>query len=172
MIARLGDFLRATLDSPEHHEVALADEISLTETYVEIEKARLGERLRMHWRIGEGVLRARVPYLLLQPLVENAIRHGIAQRSHPGTLTIEVFRDDELLHMRLRNDVAHAGLHPSDAELQRSRSVGLVNVAERLAHLYPTSHRFRAGPSEDGGYEVKLSLPFTVFANSIAEEHG
>ena len=170
MIARLGDFLRATLDSPEHHEVALADEISLTESYLEIEKARLGERLKMHWHIGECVLQARVPYLLLQPLVENAIRHGIAQRSRPGTLTIEVFRDGGLLHVRLRNDVAPTGLHSADAELHRNGSVGLVNVAERLAHLYPESHRFHAGPCEDGGYEVKLSLPFTVAVNSTAKE--
>lgn len=159
MIARLGDFLRATLDGAEDHEVALADEIALTESYLEIEKARLGERLSLKWHIGPDLLRARVPYLLLQPLVENAIHHGIAQRSEPGRLEIHLSREGDQLQLRLGNDMA-APTGSSAGTAQRAGAVGLRNISERLAKLYPGAHAFHAGSREDGGFEVRLRLPF------------
>lgn len=159
MIARLGDFLRATLDGSESHEVALADELALTETYLEIEKARLGERLSVRWHIGPNLLRARVPYLLLQPLVENAIHHGIARRTDPGQLEIRISLEGDKLQLQLGNDT-QAGCPESENALHRADAIGLRNVSERLAKLYPGQHTFHAGAREDGGFEVRLSLPF------------
>ncbi|SFK79622.1 sensor histidine kinase [Lysobacter sp. cf310] len=158
MIARLAEFLRATLESGDRHEVLLAEELALTETYLEIERARLGARLRLRWSVGPDTLRARVPALLLQPLVENAIRHGIAPRAEPGRLEIRIERDGDRLHLHVGNDGAG-----DTRPFQSGRSVaplGLRNILERLRALYPQAHSFAAGGRADGGYEVRLSLPF------------
>ncbi|NII11063.1 histidine kinase [Oleiagrimonas sp. C23AA] len=162
MITCLGDFLRATLDAPAQHEVVLADEIVLTETFLDIEKARLGDRLILHWCVGPNVLHALVPCLLMQPLVENAIRHGIARRQRPGHLTVEVKQAHDRLRMRVHNDTAGMAPPSSTMGWDRDDNVGLGNVRERLAHLYPGTHRFDAGPCADGGYEVRLSLPLRL----------
>ncbi|MCL6711827.1 histidine kinase [Pseudomonas sp. R2.Fl] len=159
MINQLAEFLRATLAGDSRHEVSVAEEIALTEAYLEIEKARLGERLQVVWRIEAELLHAAMPYLLLQPLVENAIRHGIAPRATAGRLDIHFSRRGDRLLLRLDNDVA-APLPEASA---RDGAVGQRNVAERLARLYPADHHFQAGPCADaGGYRVSLDLPFRV----------
>lgn len=157
MIVRLGDFLRATLDGSQGHEVALADELALTETYLEIEKARLGERLRLRWQLGPDLLRARVPCLLLQPLVENAIHHGIARRTAAGELDIRIAREGDRLCLRLNNDTEPA---TSADAAPRASAIGLRNIQQRLEKLYPGEHSFDAGPRADGGFQVRVSLPF------------
>jgi len=160
MIARLGDFLRATLEGDGAHEVALADELSLTEHYLDIEKARLGERLAIHMHVGPDSLGAAVPYLLLQPLVENAIRHGIAPRREGGSLQIEVNRAGERLHIHLRNDGLAGPPQRANEGDATSASVGLRNVRERLERLYEDNHRFELAFADDGGCEVSIDLPF------------
>jgi two-component system sensor histidine kinase AlgZ len=167
VIARLGDFLRATLEGGEVHEVPLADELSLTEHYLDIEKARLGHRLDVGLYIGPDVLRALVPYLLLQPLIENAIRHGIAPRKEGGRMEVHIDRRHEHLHLRLRNDGVDA---PSEAVDQASRpnGVGLRNVRERLVKLYGDDHRFELSRAVDGSCEVNIELPFRAAAQ-VAE---
>ena len=157
MIARLGDFLRATLDADGTHEGTLAEEVALTEAYLDIEKVRLGERLQLRWELGPGVLRARVPHLLLQPLVENAIRHGIARRSEPGRLHIDIRREDAMLRVRLENDIAPPD--PAASGTVRGDALGQRNVRERLARLYPGKHAFAAGVQAEG-YVVQVGLPF------------
>jgi two-component system, LytTR family, sensor histidine kinase AlgZ len=164
MLARLGDFLRATLDGAHGHEVSLADELALTEAYLEIEKARLGERLQLKWQIGPDLLRMRVPYLLLQPLVENAIRHGIAPRSSPGRLAIRVTGEAGELRVEVSNDLAASeGEYLSETSTRdaesRSGAVGLRNIGERLAKLYPGAHAMHAGVQANGCYRVVLQLP-------------
>ncbi len=162
MLARLGDFLRATLDGAHGHEVSLADELALTEAYLEIEKARLGERLQLKWQIGPDLLRVRVPYLLLQPLVENAIRHGIALRSSPGQLEIRVTGDDRQLRVEVSNELPFSDERTCSVTLgneRRSGAVGLSNIGERLVKLYPGAHTMNAGLQENGCYRVVLHLP-------------
>ncbi|MFT3763878.1 MAG: histidine kinase [Pseudoxanthomonas sp.] len=154
MIAQLGAFLRATLDG-QAHEVALAEELALTETYLSIEQARLGARLQVRWKVGPGVLDASVPTLLLQPLVENAIRHGIARRSAPGGIDIGIDARGDRLRLRVRNDGAEA----APGEAADGASLGQSNVRERLARLYPGSHRFSATALESGVYEVIVEVP-------------
>lgn len=161
MISQLAEFLRATLADDRQHEVSVAEEIALTDAYLDIEKARLGDRLRVTWRIDAELLHAAMPYLLLQPLVENAIRHGIAPRATAGQLEIHISRRDDRLLLQLDNDIA-AALPETPA---RDAAVGQRNVAERLARLYPGDHHFQAGPCADGdGYRVTLDLPFRVLA--------
>lgn len=159
MLARLGEFLRATLDGGDRHEVTLAEELALTETYLAIEKVRLGDKLRVHWQIGPEILRAQVPYLVLQPLVENAIRHGIALRRDPGALEIMVSREGDRLHLCVRNDGVPTTTANDDVAPGSPR-VGLRNVTERLSMLYPGAHAIAAKGRDDGGYEIHLELPF------------
>nr|WP_295375410.1 histidine kinase [Pseudoxanthomonas sp.] len=161
MISQLAEFLRATLAGDGRHEVSVAEEIALTDAYLEIEKARLGERLQIIWRIDAELLHAAMPYLLLQPLVENAIRHGIAPRASAGKLEIHLSRHGDRLLLQLDNDIAT----PLAEAPARDAAVGQRNVAERLARLYPDDHRFQAGPRADGGgYRVNLDLPFRATA--------
>ena len=158
MIARLADFLRTTLDRDDGHEHALADELALTEGYLDIEKARLGDRLCVKIHVGPDVLHAFVPYLILQPLVENAIRHGIALRSEAGRLDLHITRQDGRLLIRLDND-GPAPAAGAETAARESLGVGLANVGERLAKLYPDDHRFTVDAREGGSYTVRIVLP-------------
>ena len=161
MIARLADFLRVTLDASAEHETTLAEELANAESYLDIERARLGDKLRVKWRIGADLLRARVPSLLLQPLIENAIRHGIAPRVAPGLLEIGIDRVDERLHICVANDVADAAA-PDAGETQSDAGgrIGLRNLAERMRALYAQSHALRAERDVSGVFVVDIELPF------------
>lgn len=152
MIARLGDFLRTTLEDGAGHEHTVADEVALTSAYLDIEIARLGERLRVETFTAPGALEARVPYLLLQPLVENAVRHGIAPRPASGTITIRFERDGPDLWVSVANDMEGTSTGAS--------GVGLANVRARLEALYPDKHQIVAGP-EGGRWVVRISLPWS-----------
>lgn len=159
MLARLGDLLRDSLERSDAQEVTLAEELSTTEHYLDIEKARLGRRLRVETRIGPQLLHALVPPLLLQPLVENAIRHGIAPRVEGGTLAIQVERDGERLSIGLSND--GVPLRGQDRQ-SRPGAVGLNNVRQRLAALYPGAHDFQLDLADDGACRVRLLLPLRL----------
>lgn len=161
MIAQLGDFLRATLESEDTHEHALADELALTESYLDIEKARLGDKLKISVQLGPDVLHAFVPYLILQPLVENAIRHGIARRSEGGKLELQIAREGERLSIRVLNDSCCADAL-TDTSVEKSGGVGLRNVAERLAKLYEDTHDFAVTEGKDGMYQVAITLPLRL----------
>lgn len=161
MIAQLGDFLRATLDSDDRHEHALAEELALTDAYLEIEKARLGDKLKLLMHIGPDVLDARVPYLLIQPLVENAIRHGIAQRHTTGTLEIRIQRMNDRLHIHVENDCASDTSRVQGSQ-GTSTGIGLRNVSERLEKLYGKAHTLTAQDTQPGRYDVQISLPFQL----------
>lgn len=171
MIARLGDFLRATLEGDGTHEVALADELALTEHYLDIEKARLGNRLVVQTHVGADSLAAAVPTLLLQPLVENAIRHGIAVRRNGGHLHIDVQRRGPQLQIRVHNDGVAAD-PPATARpgTDESAAIGLRNVRERLQQLYGDEHRFELTIAEDGHCQVSIDLPFRHATVSTAPD--
>lgn len=159
MLARLGDLLRSTLDSGESHEVTLAEELALAGHYLDIEKVRLGDRLLLDVRIGPEVLQAAVPQLLLQPLLENAIRHGIAPRIAPGHVTLMVGRDGETLRLSLRNDGVPVLPDATEREARPS-AIGLRNVRERLAKLHGGQQRFEFALADDGSCVVDIALPF------------
>jgi two-component system sensor histidine kinase AlgZ len=151
MLGCVADFLRATLAHDGRHEHTLAEELALLDAYLEIEKARLGERLRLTMKAGPDLLDSAVPYLMLQPLVENAVRHGIAPLSAPGRLDIRVERSGGRLLVEVHND----GRRPEKA----GDGIGLANVAERLRHLYGADQQLDAGWRADGRFGVRLALP-------------
>ncbi|UPG85626.1 histidine kinase [Luteibacter aegosomatis] len=154
MLSTLGDLLRATLDGGHAHEVSVAEELATTQLYLDIEKVRLGERLRLDVRAGPDVLRARVPSLLIQPLAENAIRHGIARLREPGRLDLHVSREGHHLRIALSND------GPPPEPRAEGRSIGLANVRQRLFRLYGDDQRVDLAIGDDGGCRVDIVLPF------------
>jgi two-component system, LytTR family, sensor kinase len=165
MIARLGDLLRVTLEHEETQEVTLREELAFLEPYLEIEQARLEDRLTVVMKIAPETLEARVPHLLLQPLVENAIRHGIAARIEPGTVEISASRgpDDRFLHLEIRDDGRGANRNTdADDEVRPRRGVGLTNIRARLEQLYGREHRFTLENQAAGGVLVRISLPFRL----------
>ncbi len=159
MVAHLGDLLRTALDHEETQEVTLREELAFLQPYLEIEQARLENRLTVVMEIASQTLDARVPHLVLQPLVENAIRHGIAPRIEPGRVEISAVRsaDGRLLHLEVRDD--GPGVDP-DAEGRARKGVGLMNVRSRLEQLYGGEHRFTIEDHHQGGAVVRLSIPF------------
>ena len=159
MLARLGDLLRITLEHEETQEVALREELAFLEPYLEIEQARLGDRLTVVMKIAPETLDVRVPHLILQPLVENAIRHGIASRIEPGKVEISATcgQDDGFLHLEVRDDGRGVD---RDNEVRTRRGVGLTNIRSRLEQLYAGEHRFELVNHGEGGVLVRITLPF------------
>jgi two-component sensor histidine kinase len=154
MIARLGDLLRATLENASLQEVAFRQELDFIEPYLEIEKARLGPRLTVQMAIDPAALDARVPNLILQPLVENAIRHGIASRAEPGWIEISARRDNGFLHLAVNDD------GPGLAGQAPTEGIGLGNTRARLAQLYGANHRLELTRGPKGGLRVAIAIPY------------
>jgi two-component sensor histidine kinase len=159
MVARLGDLLRITLEHEETQEVTLREELAFLEPYLEIEQARLEDRLTVVMEIAPETLDARVPHLILQPLVENAIRHGIAPRIEPGRVEISATRgpDDRFLRLEVRDDGRGVD---RDSQVRTRRGVGLTNIRSRLEQLYDGEHRFELENHAEGGVIVRITLPF------------
>jgi two-component system sensor histidine kinase AlgZ len=151
MLACVADFLRATLAHDGRHEHTLADELALLDGYLAIEKARLGERLNLTMKVGPDLLDSVVPYLVLQPLAENAIRHGIAPLATPGQLDIQVERAGERLLIDVQND--------GQALVRKGSGIGLANIRERLRHLYGEGQQVDAGWRTDGRFHVRIAMP-------------
>jgi two-component sensor histidine kinase len=153
MIARLGELLRTTLENTGTQEVPLRHEIEFIKPYLEIEKARLGARLQVHLDIDPATLDARVPNLILQPLVENAIRHGVAPRAGPGRIEIKALRDKDLLHLSVYDN--GRGL-----AAKYSEGVGVGNTRARLQQLYGAAQEFDMRNHPGGGLLVRVTIPF------------
>jgi signal transduction histidine kinase len=156
MIARLGDLLRSSLESAGQQEVPLRQELEFVQPYLEIEQARLGPRLRVRLDIAPDVRDAWVPNLVLQPLIENAIRHGIAARAEGGTISVRAWRGGGQLHLEVADD--GPGLAKPPAHV--GHGIGLANTRARLAQLYGDAHRFELRSMAGQGLVVALSLPF------------
>ncbi|QDH69497.1 sensor histidine kinase [Marilutibacter alkalisoli] len=159
MLVDLGAMLRYSLDGSRRKQVPLREELVALDHYLGIEKARLGERLQVEWTIDSDLLDADVPPLLLQPLVENAVRHAIAARTTPGTIEIRVARgDDGQLVMEVLDDGAGASSR-HDVGTGTRTGIGLGNTRARLQCLYGGEHGFEVGPRDNGGTRVWLSMP-------------
>ncbi len=156
LISDLSDLLRASLESKDH-EVPLAREIELLDRYLAIEQTRLGDRLRIVREIDPAAVAALVPTFLLQPLAENAIRHGLEPRATPGTLTISARREGDTLHLSVTDD--GVGLGKSGAQTAR-HGIGLANSEERLRTLHHGRARLELISPHDGGVRVEVELPF------------
>jgi sensor histidine kinase YesM len=170
MLARLGDFLRLTLDSSGAQEVTLHEELEFLRCYLEIEQVRFGGRLAVDIEIDPPALEAQVPNLLLQPIVENAIRHGIAVRATPGRIGIRAGRADGVLRLEVTDN--GPGLSsPERSGIQVKEGVGLANTRARLQQLYGPEHRLELSEAPGGGLRVALAVPFrTAHAGAANKE--
>ena len=159
MIAGLSELLRRALDSADEQEVALREELKFAELYLDIQLVRFSDRLTVRTDIAPETLDALVPNMLLQPLVENAIRHGVSPRETPGTISISAYRSDHSLHVEVSDD--GPGLQ-SGWRLGEGGGIGLANTAERLKRLYGPDHRFelRNVVGAGGGVTASVVLPF------------
>jgi two-component system LytT family sensor kinase len=157
MLAQIAELLRAILDSDASTETRLSQEISLTEQYLAIEQIRLGDRLSLDIAIEPDTLDALVPSLLLQPLVENAVRHGIALQVQRGTIRIWSHREAAQLWLGVRNSGA---VVDPDRTSSLSSGIGLSNTMARLQTLYGENQRLELQWLKSGGCEVSVRLPF------------
>src|SRR5438445_3924709 len=155
MITRLSDLLRAALEGAETQEVPLRKELNLLQLYLAIEQIRFGSRLTVKMDVAADTLEAQVPNLILQPLVENAIRHGIEPRARPGLIELRAWRHDGALAMVLSDDGAGLGENGAIKE-----GIGLSNTRARLRQLYGPDHRFALVRGEHGGVRVEIDIPF------------
>jgi sensor histidine kinase YesM len=167
VVTGLGELLRRALDGAGAQVVPLKQEIEFIRRYLEIEQIRFGERLQVELHIEPSAQDAQVPYLILQPLVENAIQHGIASRTGAGKLRIDASRDDGRLRLSVRDD--GPGLS-EEAEGTPGNGVGLSTTKERLERLYGDDHSFVIENAADGGVIASLDLPFSLAADELGGE--
>jgi sensor histidine kinase YesM len=158
MLARLSSFLRYTLANEPTAKVTLAQEVETLKLYLEIEKMRFEDRLRPHFRIEPETIGARLPSLLLQPLIENAIKYAVTPLENGADIWITAQREGQAV----RIEVADSGGEEAAAELAASPStgVGLANIRDRLAQAYGGSHRFETRKNDKGGFSVILEIPY------------
>ena len=153
MIVALGDFLRLTLEGDAVAMRSLNEELEFVKLYVAIEKMRLGNRMTVEYEIEEESGEAMLPYLILQPLIENAIRHGVARVGRPAGIWLRAVRLDEHLHLTLENDgpQRNADFKPG---------VGITNTLQRLRLHYGESFEFKHANRPQGGCVVTLTVPY------------
>ncbi len=164
MLARLGDLLRLALEDFGLQEAPLARELEVVRSYLEIEQARLGSRLSIIVDVGPDTLDAWVPTFLLQPLIENSIRHGIAPRAGKGRIEVHARRDREVLHLEVRDD------GPGFPALPPCGGVGLANTRARLFHLYGEAQRLQTRNEPRGGCVVQVTVPFREQAENFFDD--
>jgi two-component system LytT family sensor kinase len=166
MLGDLGELLRRSLDSMEEQEIPLAQELEFIGAYISIEQKRFGERLRVEQSVPDELRKALVPALLLQPLVENAIRHGIEPRRGPGLISIEATQEEKHLHLVVRDN--GGGLPGVDLNSPGRRGIGLANIQARLQGLYGQDQSFSFGQAEPQGCRVDIHLPFHLEPVQVA----
>ena len=152
MLAGLSDLLRYTLDHAGDQQVALDDELAVLRRYLEIQRARFPDRMSFTIEASAEAGRGAVPTLLLQPLVENAIRHGIELNASPGAVNVRAFRNDGHLHI----EVFNSGV----LRTQPGNGIGVRNTVARLRHLYGDEGRFDLAPA-NGGVMASVSIPWS-----------
>jgi signal transduction histidine kinase len=157
ILAGLGDLLRRILDDGAQQEVPLAHELEFVRNYLDIEQARFRDRLEVAINVQPDALEAWVPHLILQPLVENAIRHGIAPYTWAGHLLVEARRLGGRLELLVRDD--GPGLEDEKTEASRP-GIGLANTRARLERLYEGDYHLDVRNAASGGLEVRLDVPF------------
>jgi two-component system, LytTR family, sensor kinase len=168
MIEHLGDLLRLSLEHKDRQEVLLMEELAFLDSYLAIQRIRFGDRLHIAMEIAPEVKYASVPCLMLQPLVENAIRHGLWPRASGGTVTVTAQTLDGKLEIRVADD--GVGLPPA-WNLQESAGLGLSVTRERISSLHPNgASRFSVRRRESGGTEAVIILPLRLAAVSQQEE--
>jgi two-component system, LytTR family, sensor histidine kinase AlgZ len=153
MTIELGSFYRKTLSLSTHQKIAFCEELELCEHYLAIEKIRFDEKLHINWSIEPESLAAQVPTLFLQPLLENAVKHGICNLQDGGTIDVKSFVLNERLHILISNPIG------VDVQGEASTRIGLKNLEERINNIYPENARLRCKAEHDR-FNVELIIPF------------
>jgi two-component system LytT family sensor kinase len=167
MTLQLADLLRLSLDGVGVHEVPLYQELSFLQKYIDIQQMRFHDRLRVETEIDPRTLDTLVPNLILQPIVENAIRHGIGPRRTPGLIRISTWRDHDDVWMEIRDD----GLGFTRGGLMPPEGVGLRNTRGRLLQLYNEDHAMVLGDAPGGGCTVKIRVPYRNRSEEVTTDH-
>jgi signal transduction histidine kinase len=154
-LGQLNAILKSTLRRSAPEKVPLAQELELVENYLSIEETRFADRLQVAMTIDPGALDGQVPCFLLQPIVENAIRHGISRCEDSGTVRISAGRQGSRLHLAVRD--SGPGMNGAT---QPGHGIGLKNTEERLAHFYGKDFDFRANTLAAGGFEIAIDIPY------------
>jgi two-component system LytT family sensor kinase len=172
MITLLGDFLRITFENGGSQEVTLKQEIDFLRGYLEIENIRFRDRLTTQIEVEPQTLSIRVPNLILQPIVENAIKHGIAPHSTPGRIEVTAQKRDEMLQIQVKD--SGPGMSGSFADAPE-RGLGLANTRARLERMYGKAYRLDLANGTEGGLVVTLAIPFSpdaVLAGTPRDSHS
>jgi two-component system LytT family sensor kinase len=156
MVMQLSDLLRMTLMDSDRQEATLEQELRFLRVYLEIEQTRFRDRLEVRWEISPGLEDAAVPTLLFQPLVENALKHGVATRAAGGRVVIGANRSDGVLTLR----VADNGPGLRNGGTAAGSGIGVSSARERLERLYGPEHRFTLEPNAQGGVSVTVGIPY------------
>lgn len=156
MLSHLDVILRRTLDQRVPGKIPFHEELRVVEGYLAIQKTRFSDRLKVHIETSEDALQGLVPCFLLQPIVENAVQHGIAPMENGGTIEARIVRSGDQLRMQVRDTGSVA------QKSKTGHGIGLSSTRDRLAHFYPGVHHFSAGPLPTGGYEVTIEIPYEV----------
>ena len=165
MLLGLSDLMRTTVEQPKDHLVTLSAEVEFVKRYVDLQKARFADRLQVHYQIGEDCRDVTVPTFLLQPLVENALRHGAAPRTGACHVHIGASADGDRLRIWVSDD--GIGL-PSGFDLERDAGTGLSNTRSRLAQLYGAAASFEVRAGDAAGTIVEMAFPFSPQVRTIA----
>jgi two-component system LytT family sensor kinase len=167
MLSRVSDFLRLTLTAPVRDEVALADEIDYVKQYLEIERVRFGDRLRVEFDVVTDAWEAVVPSFVLQPIIENAVRHAIAPREAGGTIIIEAQRVGDVLRVAVVDDGPGVS---GEMRANGNGRIGLANTRSRLREMYGDRGRLELTNGTGGGTRVMVELPFRRPAQSARSD--
>lgn len=168
MIANLGQFLRLVFKSKDAQEVVLKKEIDFLKCYLDIEQVRFQDRLTISFNIEEEVMDAKVPSLMLQPIVENAIKHGISQITYAGYINISAKRIESLLMLQVEDN----GLGIDNIKQiwkEGKLGVGLSSTKARLEHLYGIKQKLELNNRKEGGLKVTVLLPLQYFPETTLE---
>ena len=160
MLSRLASFLRYTLANEPTAHVTLAQEVETLKLYLEIEKMRFDDRLRTHFDIDPRAAKARLPSLLLQPLVENAIKYAVTPQEEGADITVSARLAGERVHIAVSD--TGPGLIERQARPTLSTGVGLANIKERLAQAFGPDHRFDTRTNPGQGFSVEIEIPFQI----------
>lgn len=159
MIARIGDYLRVTLDPSDEMLHTLDDELETLELYLSIEKVRFGDRLQISIEVDEAARRVTVPSLLLQPLFENSIKFAVSRTVDPVTISLEARIQRNRLTLTIRDDGPGTGATDDAPSEDGPRGIGLLNVKERLLSAYVADFQFTHGASHPNGFTVEIDIP-------------
>lgn len=157
MLARLSSFLRYTLVNEPAGKVTLAQEVETLKLYLEIEKMRFEDRLRPHFRLEPDTMGARLPSLLLQPLIENAIKYAVTPSEDGADIWITASREGQAVRIEVADNGNDDG---AEVAASPSTGVGLANIRDRLSQAYGAAHRFETRKNDRGGFSVIIDIPY------------